>query len=62
MNNLPEIKSLKIVESELESTKLEYEKLLIDRENLTNKITRAKKDNSKLIIIYNKFEFLNICY
>lgn len=57
LNNLPEIKSLKVVESELETTKLEYEKLLIDKENLTNKIVRAKEDNSKIIIIYNKFKF-----
>lgn len=56
INSLPEVISLKLADSELESTKLEYEELLDEYENLVEKINKYKEENSMInyiSIVYN---------
>lgn len=48
---MPEISDLITADSELESTKLEYEQLLIQEKNLVKEITKAKNDNCKIYFI-----------
>ncbi|XP_016663128.1 putative uncharacterized protein DDB_G0282133 [Acyrthosiphon pisum] len=58
LNNIPEVKLLKIADSELENTKLEYEELLLHLKNLVEKIDIATKENDEkrnnIIIQYAK--------
>ncbi|XP_025200171.1 protein PFC0760c-like isoform X2 [Melanaphis sacchari] len=66
LNNIPEVKLLKIADCELKNTKLEYEKLLINLQNLVEKIDIATNENDKkrnhIIVEYSKayFEMLSL--
>jgi len=54
LNNIPEIKSLRMAESEFESIKLEYDELLIVRENVLINIFKAQEENGKgLLNLYS---------
>lgn len=59
INSLPEMISLKLVESELKSTKLEYEELFIEYENLVEKINKSKEINSKLYYVFTVYYKFN---
>ncbi|KAL4149244.1 hypothetical protein QTP88_003226 [Uroleucon formosanum] len=58
LNNIPEVKLLKTAESELKNTKLEYEELLQNLQNLVKKIEITTKENDEkqnnIIIQYAK--------
>ncbi|XP_060880884.1 uncharacterized protein PF3D7_0207100-like [Metopolophium dirhodum] len=58
LNNIPEVKLLKMADSELKNTKLEYEELLLDLQNLVRKIDITTKENDEkqnnIIIQYAK--------
>ncbi|KAE9529797.1 hypothetical protein AGLY_011893 [Aphis glycines] len=58
LNNIPEVKLIKIADSELKNTKLEYEELLINLQNLVEKIDIATNENDEkqnhVIIEYAK--------
>ncbi|XP_029343277.1 putative uncharacterized protein DDB_G0282499 isoform X2 [Acyrthosiphon pisum] len=47
LNNIPEVKILKMADSELKNTKLEYEELLLDLQNLVKKIDITTKENDE---------------
>lgn len=48
MNNIPEIKSLNMANSELENTKFELEELLKRHESLKDQIAKAEEENGKI--------------
>ncbi|XP_022178678.1 putative uncharacterized protein DDB_G0282133 [Myzus persicae] len=58
LNNIPEVKLLKIADSELKNTKLEYEEVLLTLQNLVKKIDVATKENDEkqnhIIVQYAK--------
>uniref|UniRef100_A0A2S2NSN5 Uncharacterized protein n=1 Tax=Schizaphis graminum TaxID=13262 RepID=A0A2S2NSN5_SCHGA len=47
LNNIPEVKLLKIADSELKNTQLEYEELLINLQDLVEKINIATRENDE---------------
>lgn len=49
-----------MAELELESTKCEYDGLLIEKENLVEKISKAQEENGKIYGIHNPFQYKKV--
>lgn len=61
LNNIPEVKLIKIADSELKNTKLEYEELLINLQNLVEKIDIATNENGNYIAFMQSKQFITYC-